>query len=283
MVPITTGTGGTMSETLTDEAIEAIKQRQQATWSSGDYAAIGSTLQIVGESLCEAVDLAAGWQVLDVAAGNGNAALAAARRNCDVTATDYVEELLERARQRAEADGLPLKTEVADAENLPCANGRWDAVLSTFGVMFTPNPERAAAELVRVCRPGGRIGLANWTPDGFVGRMFKVIGAHVPPPAGVPSPLAWGTEDRLRQLFAGHLVGVTRRQFTFRYRSAQHFFDAFRTCYGPVLRAWETLDEAGRESLETQLVALAAESNTSRWGALAVPSDYLEVVVTVAP
>lgn len=272
-----------MSTTLSPDALEAIKDRQQATWKSGDYAAIGSTLQIVGETLCEAVDLSAGWQVLDVAAGNGNAALAAARRGCEVTATDYVEELLERARLRAEADGLPLKTEVADAENLPYANGRWDAVLSTFGVMFTPNPTRAASELVRVCRPGGRIGLANWTPDGFVGRMFKVITAHVPPPAGVPSPLAWGTEEQLRRLFAGHLVGITRRQFTFRYRSAGHFFEAFRTCYGPMLRAWEALDEDGRASLETRIVALADECNVSRSGALAVPSDYLEVVVTVAP
>jgi ubiquinone/menaquinone biosynthesis C-methylase UbiE len=270
-----------MSDTLTLEDIEAIKHKQQATWASGNYAAIGTTLQLVGESLCEAVDIAAGSYVLDVAAGNGNAALAAARRGGNVIATDYVDDLLERARLRAEADGLPLTTRVADAEDLPFDDATFDAVLSTFGVMFTPNPERAAAELVRVCRPGGRIGLANWAPDGFVGGMFKIIGAHVPPPAGVPSPMAWGTEDRLLELFAGQArVDIVRRQFTFRYESAQAFFDAFKTYYGPTVRAWAALDEAGRSSLEEQLVGLAAAANRRSDGALAVPSDYVEVVVT---
>ncbi|MEY2449306.1 MAG: hypothetical protein QOH79_2782 [Acidimicrobiaceae bacterium] len=184
-----------MTQTISSEEIEAIKQRQQATWASGDYAVIGSTLQIVGESLCEAVDVAAGARVLDVAAGNGNASLAAARRGGEVTATDYVEALLDRARVRADAEGLPLVTRVADAEALPFDDGSFDFVLSTFGVMFTPNPDRSSAELVRVCRPGGRIGLANWTPEGFVGQMFKIVGQHVPPPAGVPSPLAWGTDE----------------------------------------------------------------------------------------
>lgn len=175
-----------MTDTLSLDDLEPIKQRQQATWASGDYAVIGTKLQIVGESLCEAVDVHAGWRVLDVAAGNGNASLAAARRGCDVLATDYVDALLAQAARRAEAEGLPLSTQVADAENLPFPDGSFDAVLSTFGVMFTPNPERAAAELLRVCRPGGRIGLANWTPEGYVGRMFKIVGAHVPPPPGVP-------------------------------------------------------------------------------------------------
>ena len=267
------------STTLTRADLEAVKGRQQQTWASGNYAVIGTTLQIVGESLCEAVDPSAGWRVLDVAAGNGNASLAAARRGCDVVATDYVDELLGAAELRAEADGLFLRTQVADAEALPFEDGEFDAVLSTFGVMFVPDPQRAAGELARVCRPGGRIGLANWTPEGFVGRMFKIVGAHVPPPAGVPSPLAWGTENRLAELFGTKAkVEVERRHFVFRYRSADDFFDTFRTYYGPVLRAWEALDEAGRESFRSQLTALADECNRSTNGALAVPSEYLEVV-----
>ena len=268
-----------MTNPTTLEELEAVKQRQQATWASGDYAVIGTTLQIVGETLCEAVDVQAGWRVLDVAAGNGNAALAAARRGCETTATDYVPALLERARARAEADGVRLATEVADAEALPYEDGTFDAVLSTFGVMFTPNHERAASELVRVCRSGGRIGLANWSPDGFVGSMFKVIGGHVPPPAGVPSPMAWGRAERLRELFAGSSVEIARRQFTFRYRSADDFFDAFRTYYGPLVRAWAALDEEGRASLRAGLVELASDTSRTT-GAVTIPSDYLEVVVT---
>ena len=272
-----------MTDTLTLEDLEAIKTKQQATWASGNYATIGTTLQIVGENLCEAVDVAAGWRVLDVAAGNGNASLAAARRGCEVTATDYVEELLDGARRRAEADGVPLETRVADAEKLPYDDGSFDAVLSTFGVMFTPNPQRAASELVRVCRSGGRIGLANWAPSGFIGGMFKIIGAHVPPPAGVPSPMQWGTEERLQELFADEAkVDIVTRQFVFRYRSAQDFFDTFITYYGPTVRAWAALDDDGRASLQEQLVAHAAGANRRTDGALAVPSDYVEVVVARA-
>lgn len=270
-----------MTQTLSPDGLSDIKQRQQATWASGDYAVIGTKLQIVGESLCEAVDVAAGWRVLDVAAGNGNAALAAARRGCDVTATDYVEALLDRARLRAEAEGLPMVTEVADAESLPFGDASFDGVLSTFGVMFTPNPERAAAELLRVCRPGGRIGLANWTPDGFVGRMFRIVGQHVAPPPGIPSPLAWGTEDRLRELFASDgTLEVTPRRFTFRFRSAEDWFETFRTYYGPLVRAWDALDADGQASLRDQLLALADGANRSSDGSLSVPSDYAEVVVT---
>jgi ubiquinone/menaquinone biosynthesis C-methylase UbiE len=221
--------------------------------------------------------------VLDVAAGNGNASLAAARRGCDVIASDYVEELLERAQRRADADGLAIATRQADAEDLPFEDETFDAVLSTFGVMFTPNPERAAAELVRVCRPHGRIGLANWAPDGFIGKMFQVIGAHVPPPAGVPSPLAWGSEERLHELFAGQVhVGIARRQFQFRYRSARHFFETFKNFYGPTVKAWAALDDSGKASLREQLIALADGANRRVDGALTVSSDYLEVVVTRA-
>lgn len=273
-----------MMQTLSLDALEAIKEKQQATWASGDYAMIGTTLQIVGESLCEAVDVAAGWRVLDVAAGNGNAALAAARRGAEVTASDYVEELLQRAERRAEADGLRLDTRVADAEDLPFDDASFDCVLSTFGVMFTPNPQRAAAELLRVCRPGGRIGLANWTPDGFVGRMFKIVGQHATPPPGVPSPLAWGTEERLRELLGSRArLGISRRQFIFRFRSGEDYFETFRAYYGPLLRAWDGLDAAGRESLRSQLVALAEDANRATNGSLTVPSDYLEVVATREP
>ena len=268
-----------MTTTLTREDLEAVKGRQQQTWASGNYAVIGTTLQVVGESLCEAVDLSAGWRVLDVAAGNGNASLAAARRGCEVLATDYVDDLLGGAARRAEAEGLALRTQTADAEALPFDDGEFDAVLSTFGVMFVPDPHRAAGELARVCRPGGRIGLANWTPEGFVGRMFKIVGAHVPPPAGVPSPLLWGTEDQLDALFGSAAkVEVERKDFVFRYRSADDFFDTFRDYYGPVHKAWEALDEDGRESFRSQLTALCDECNRSTTGALAVPSEYLEVV-----
>ena len=261
--------------------LEAIKSRQQLTWSSGDYAVIGATLQIVGELLCEAVDVAAGSRVLDVAAGNGNAALAAARRGGEVTAADYVEGLLDRARQRADADGLRLDTRVADAEDLPFDDASFDCVLSTFGVMFTPNPERAAGELVRVCRPGGRIGLANWTPDGFVGRMFKIVGQHVAPPAGVPSPLAWGTEDRLRELFEPDArVDVVRRQFTFRFRSASDYFETFRTYYGPLLKTFAALEAPGQAALADDVMTLIGQFNRADDGTMVVPSEYLQVVVT---
>ena len=269
----------TRGTTLTRDDLEAIKGRQQATWASGDYSVIGTTLQIVGESLCEAVDVSAGWRVLDVAAGNGNASLAAARRDCEVTASDYVEELLAGASHRAEAEGLALTTRVADAEQLPFEDSAFDAVLSTFGVMFVPDPQRAADEMLRVCRPGGRIGLANWTPTGFVGRMLKIVGEHVPPPSGVPSPLLWGTEDRLDALLGAQArVEVVRRHFVFRYRSAAAFFETFKTYYGPTVRAWAALDDAGRESFRTKLIALADECNRGTTGALAVPSEYLEVV-----
>ncbi|MBA2607664.1 MAG: class I SAM-dependent methyltransferase [Actinobacteria bacterium] len=269
------------TNTLSLDDLNAIKHKQQATWASGDYAVIGTSLQIVGESLCETVDVSAGSQVLDVAAGNGNASLAAARRGCDVTATDYVEALLDRAQLRAAADGVSIKTQTADAEALPFADGTFDAVLSTFGVMFTPNPDQAASELLRVCRSGGRIGLANWTPEGFIGQMFKIVGAHVPPPAGVRSPLQWGTEDRLNDLFAdGAKVEVTRRHFVFRYPSTAAFFDTFKTYYGPTLKAWAALDDTGRTSFRNQLIALADQHNRNYDGAMSVPSEYLEVVVT---
>ena len=262
--------------------LAAIKVRQRATWSSGDYAVVGTTLQIVGESLCEAVDLRSGQSVLDVAAGNGNASLAAARRFARVTASDYVPSLLDRARDRATAERLDIAFREADAEALPFANDTFDVVLSTFGVMFTPSQERAAAELVRVCRPGGRIGLANWTPDGFIGQLFKTIGKHVPPPAGVKSPALWGTRGRLAELFEpkASSIRTTPREFVFRYRSPAHWVDVFRTYYGPVHKAFGALDVNGQAALERDLLDLIERSNRSGDATMVVPSEYLEVVVT---
>lgn len=261
----------------------ALKGRQQSAWSTGDYAVVGTTLQIVGESLCEALDLRSGQKVLDVAAGNGNATLAAARRWCDVTSTDYVPALLERGRARAAAEGLAVAFQQADAEALPFADGQFDAVVSTFGVMFTPNQELAASELLRACAPGGKIGLANWTPEGFIGQLFKTIGKYVPPMAGVSPPSAWGTEARLAELFAdGGSVVATPRSFVFRYRSPAHWLEVFRTWYGPVNRAFAALPAAEQAGLESDLLALIGRFNRAEDGTMVAPSAYLEVVVTRA-
>jgi SAM-dependent methyltransferase len=261
--------------------LATVKARQQTAWSAGDYAVVGTTLQIVGETLCEALDLRAGERVLDVAAGNGNATLAAARRWADVTSTDYVPTLLERARARASAEGLPVRFEQADAESLPYADATFDVVLSTFGVMFTPNQEQAAAELARVCRSGGRIGLANWTPSSFVGELFKLLGRYVPPPAGVRSPALWGTEERLRELFGTRLdsIAIEHRNFVFRYRSADHWLDVFRTFYGPLQKAFGALDSTKQESLAADLIALAERFNRATDGSLVAPGQYAEVVI----
>lgn len=259
----------------------ALKMRQQGAWSSGDYAVVGTTLQIVGEGLCEALDLRSGQKVLDVAAGNGNASLAAARRWCDVTATDYVGALLERARERADAERLNIAFREADAENLPFADESFDVVVSTFGVMFTPDQERAAAELIRVCKHGGKIGLANWTPDGFIGQLFKTIGKHVPPPAGARSPALWGTQAHLAELFGSRAaVEATERHFVFRYRSPEHWLEIFRTYYGPVLKAFAALPPPEQAALESDLIALIGRFNRSGNGTMVVPSAYLEVVVS---
>jgi ubiquinone/menaquinone biosynthesis C-methylase UbiE len=261
---------------------EAIKTRQQATWSSGDFGQIGVRLQIVGESLCEAVGVVAGERVLDVAAGNGNASLAAARRFAEVTSTDYVPALLEQGRRRAEADGLPITFQIADAERLPFPDESFDVALSTYGVMFAPNQERAAAELVRVVRPGGRIGLASWTPEGFLGGLFGLISTFVPPPAGLPSPMAWGSEPRMLELFGRRTSGIqtSRKTYAFRYRSPEHWVEFFRTYYGPTHKAFAALDDAGQRILEAALVDFLRASNTHPGGALVVPAEYLEVVIT---
>jgi len=261
--------------------LKALKSRQQAAWSSGDYAVIGTTLQIVGEELCETLDVRSGQKVLDVAAGNGNASLAAARRWCDVVASDYVPALLERARERAAAERLDIEFREADAEALPFPDGSFDVVVSIFGVMFAPDQERAAAEMVRVCKPGGKIGLANWTPDGFIGQLFKTIGKHVPPP-GAKSPALWGTRARIAELFEPHATSVdsSQRSFVFRYRTPAHWLEVFKTYYGPVLKTFAALEPAAQAALQHDLMALIDRFNRSGDGSMVVPSEYLEIVIT---
>ena len=261
--------------------LAAIKTKQQAMWASGDFAVIGTTLQIVGELLCEAVDVGGGERVLDVAAGNGNATLAAARRFAHVTSTDYVPALLDGGRRRAEAEGLQITFEEADAEALPYQDASFDVLLSTFGVMFAPDHPKASSELLRVCRPGGRIGLASWTPEGFIGKMFRVVAKHVPPPAGVKSPLLWGTRDYLQTLFTGaSAIDHTVRDFAFRYESPEHFVEVFRMFYGPVHKAFGALDANGKAALETDLLTLLRSSARKSAAGLVVPGEYLETVVT---
>lgn len=262
--------------------LKAVKTRQQATWASGDYSVVGATLTIVAESLCEAVDLRAGDCVLDVACGSGNAALAAARRWCDVLGIDYVPALVTRAGERAAAERLPVTFKVGDAEQLEFADSSFDVVMSVVGVMFAADQERAAGEMLRVCRSGGRIALANWTPEGFLGQLFRTIGRYVPPPAGVKSPLLWGTENRLAELF-GHEaadIRVARRHFVFRYRTPAHWLEVFRTFYGPTQRAFAALDEKGRAALTRDLLGLLDRLNRSGDETLVLPGEYLEVVIT---
>jgi ubiquinone/menaquinone biosynthesis C-methylase UbiE len=261
--------------------LKAVKARQQTAWSSGDYAVVGTTLQIVGENLCEALDVRSGQRVLDVAAGNGNASLAAARRWCDVVATDYVPALLHRAHDRASAERLSIEFRIADAEALPFDDESFNVVVSTFGVMFTPDQDRAGAELIRVCRRGGKIGLANWTPSGFIGQLFKTIGRHVPPPASVKSPALWGTQARITELFEPHasLIQATSRYFVFRYLSPEHWLEVFKMYYGPMLKAFAALTPPARVALERDLLRLIGEFNRSGDDTLVVPSEYLEVVI----
>lgn len=262
--------------------LEAFKTKQKAAWSAGDYAIVGVTLQHVGERLSEALDLRPSQRVLDVAAGNGNASLAAARRWCDVVSTDYVDTLLRHGMERAKAERLAIAFREADAEELPFDDSSFDAVTSTFGVMFTPNQDKAAAEMLRVCRPSGKIGMANWTPDGFVGQLFKTIGKHVPPPAGVKPPSLWGTRERLAELFGNHAVAIdaSEKVFNFRYKSGKHWLDLWRVIYGPMQKAFDALDVPQRADLAEDMQALVDRYNVASDGAMVVPARYLEVVVT---
>ncbi|MGH6948284.1 MAG: class I SAM-dependent methyltransferase [Kiloniellales bacterium] len=274
-----------MSDTMTRAAAPdytAIKARQNAAWASGDYAVVGTTLQIVGEELAEALDLRAGQKVLDVAAGNGNFTLAAARRWADVISSDYVPSLLARGEERAKAERLEVAYQVADAEDLPFAEATFDVVASTFGVMFTPNQEKAAAEMLRVCRNGGKIGLANWTPEGFIGALFKIIGRFVPPPAGLQSPAAWGTRSRLEELFGAGAkdIQIEEKTFAFRYLSPEHWLEVFQAFYGPLHKAFLALDKEGQAALTREIVDLIGRYNGAADGTIVVPSSYAEVVVT---
>ena len=270
-----------MTATMPD--FGAIKKKQQAASSAGNYAVVGTTLQGVGENLAEAMDLRAGWKVLDVAAGNGNATLAAARRWCEVTSTDYVPSLLEQGRVRAEAEGHDVTFQEADAENLPFADGMFDAGISTFGIMFTPNHQASASEIARVVRSGGVIGFANWTPASYIGQVFKTIGKYLPPPAGVQSPALWGTRDHLDELFKDSAASITAnsRDFVFRYKSPEHWMEVFRTWYGPVNRAFAALDDTKAAEFEKEILDLMKSRNKSGDGTLVLPSEYLEVVIRV--
>lgn len=272
----------TTSIESTQDRLAAIKTRQQAMWASGDYAAIGATLQIVGETLNEAADVRAVHKVLDVAAGNGNATLAAARRFASVTSTDYVPELLERGRRRADSEGFAnISFEVADVEALPYPDASFDVVLSTFGVMFAPDHRKSAAELMRVCKPAGRIGLASWTPDGFVGQLLRTVSRYVPPPPGVQSPALWGTEAHIAELFpTATMIQHTTRAFAFRYRSPEHWVDVFRRFYGPVHRAFSALDADRQKALECDLLTLLRSLDRGDGEGLVIPSEYLETVIT---
>ena len=263
----------------------AIKARQQETWASGDYSAVAAMIPIISERLCDSADLRAGWRVLDVAGGSGNTALAAARCGCEVVSTDYVPSLLARARERAQAEGLDIEVMEGDAEALPVPDASFDAVVSAVGVMFAPDHERAASELLRVCRPGGTIALANWTPSGFIGQLFATTGRHVPPPAGLTPPPLWGTEEHVRALLGDGVRGLraTRRSYTFRYRSPVHFVEFFRQHYGPTLKAFAALDDDGRAALADDIAALARRfDRLGGDGPVAVPAEYLEVVATRA-
>lgn len=272
----------TAQEILDIPDYSAIKQKQQATWASGDYAVLGTRLQIMGELLAEALSLRAGERVLDVAAGNGNASLAAARRNTLVTATDYVESLLDKARARAQADGLDIAFQIADAENLPFDDGEFDVALSTVGVMFTPDHAKSASEMLRVTRSGGRIGLACWTPGGFIGQLFKLIGRYVQPPVGVQPPVLWGTEPHLVKLFGAQAddIQCQSRQYTFHYQSADHWIDVFREYYGPTQKVYQALDEEKRKALTRDIKDLLEQMNIAGESSMVIPAEYLEVVIT---
>jgi SAM-dependent methyltransferase len=259
-----------------------IKQRQQAAWAAGDYSAVGSRLLLTAELLCEAVDLRAGLQVLDVACGNGNAALAAARRFCQVVGVDYVPALLDRARRRAEAEGLAASFREGDAEALPFPDDSFDVVLSTCGAMFAPDQPRTAAEMLRVCRPGGRIGMVNWTPDSYVAELFRAIGRYLPPPPGLQPPVRWGDEERLRELFGPEVtISAPRRSFLWRFPSPEHQADFFATCYGPAYKALAALDEDRAAALKAEMVETVRRFNVADDATLVLRMDYLQAVVQV--
>lgn len=274
-----------MPITQTSPDLAAITERQQKTWSSGDFVMIANRIVLSSELLADAADLRAGWRVLDVACGTGNAAIAAARSGAEVVGVDYVPQLLENARVRAGAEGLDIQFRVGDAQSLPVDDDSFDAALSVFGSMFAPDHQRTAQEIVRAVRPGGTVGLASWTPDGFIGEMFRVVSRHVPPPAGVASPLLWGTRAHLRDLFGDAIAQdeSVEQTCTFRFSSPEAFVSYFRRWYGPTLKAFEALAPADRDQLAAELADLARrwDRYRGREGAIALPSTYLQSVITL--
>ncbi|MGI9350926.1 MAG: class I SAM-dependent methyltransferase [Rhizobiaceae bacterium] len=269
------------TQTIQPPDYTAIKTKQNSAWGAGDYAKVGVTLQIAGEELAETLDLNPDSAVLDVAAGNGNATLAFARRFCDVTSSDYVQSLLDSGRERAQAEGLDVSFQVADAENLPFPDATFDAVVSTYGVMFTPNQKQSASEMMRVLRSGGKIGLANWTPDSFIGQLFKTLGRHIAPPPGVNSPALWGSREWIDDTFGENceVKSFELKKFTFRYRSPEHFIDFFRTFYGPMQKAFSALDETGQSALMADILGLVKQFNEATDGSARIHSEYAEIMI----
>ncbi|MEM7042587.1 MAG: class I SAM-dependent methyltransferase [Pseudomonadota bacterium] len=268
-----------------DDAVYAKwNHKLNRSWSSADYAKIGVTLQIVGEAMAETANFKPGSKVLDVAAGNGNASLALARRFCEVTSTDYVEAMLDKGRARAAAEDLEIDFEIANAQNLHFADNMFDGVASTFGVMFAPNQEAAASEIVRVCKPGGKIVLANWTPESFVGRVCATIGRHMGASSGFKSPQNWGREDWLRQHFDELCSSflITRKHYKFRYHSPQHYLDFFRTHYGLCRQAFACVGPLGEAALADDILSIVDAFNTAVDGTMCAPSDYVEIVMIKA-
>lgn len=272
-----------MSDTVD---LGAVRQAQQKTWSEGDFAMVAGIVEMVAEELVEAMDIVPDERVLDVACGSGNGALAAARRAWGSTVgVDFVPSLLERGRERAAAERLEVEFVEGDAAELPFGDGEFDVVISIFGAMFAPEHERTAAELLRTCKPGGRIGMANWVPDGGVGKMFMTIAKHAPPPPGVSSPLLWGTEDHLRELLGDGVseLQVERRRSRQTFRSPNHFLEFFRTYFGPTKVAYERVGPDGEEALTADMKAYLEEYNKAGdRDALVLEPEYLQVVATRA-
>lgn len=277
----------TTATTSADPTIDfaAVTRRQQSVWASGEYSVVASRIPVISELLCDAADIQAGSRVLDVAGGTGNTALAAARTGARVVTLDYVPSLLERARARAAAEGLEIETVEGDAQSLPFPDRAFDAVISVVGAMFAPDQRRAAAEMLRVCRGGGTIAMANWTPDGFIGGLFRTVGAHVPPPPGLTPPPLWGTEEHVRGLLGDGVrdARMRRREYTWRYTSPEEFVQVFREFYGPTHVAFAGLEPEGRDALAADLAALVRRFDRNGGnGPVAIPAEYLEVVATRA-
>lgn len=266
--------------------LAAVKCRQQATWASGDFSVVAARIVLQAELLCEAVNPQAGWRVLDVATGSGNAAIAAARRGCKAVGADYVPGLLESGRVRAKAEHLDVEFVEGDAENLPFPNGSFDAVISIYGAMFAPDHRKVAAELARVCRPEGVIGLASWTPNGYIGEMFRLVAKYIPPVAGLTPPVRWGDASYLRELFGDKISSMSShvRTAVMRFPSAQDNVNFFRKYYGPTLKTFETLPIQRRAALEAEMIDLIHrfDRNGGNGGPVAIAADYLESVIVRA-